>query len=429
MKMENNRKTLNQIIFLLLVFETISCVSNIDCLKNHAINNPKKEYNSQKRVFPPEQYIEAIKKITISTYEERFKNGEINNFIIPSLSSLNTLFMLYDGATGKTKEQIGSYLNLDDSMFDYVEESNKVIRSSLFNYSNSLYSDVSQGLFVDSSLRSTLNEEYIELLTNKYYANIYHGNFDSSEISQLSSEYIENVTNGYLSNAFDDDYPSGNSRIIATSFIKTNWDDSGINHFQKIDRSYPFLNFDGTITQNLEYVGMHFEARYKQEEEYTLLGVPLYGSFSLNILLPNEHSDCLNIINKNVNALLSFNYDNSVSIEAHGYLPLFESIDSYYMNNVLSNAGIDDLLVDGEFGNIARSAIKLQAIQCGAGITINEFGINGIETKQAGKLNLLKSQLLTEEPILEFKIDCPFIYSISTDRDGIPLLVGQVVKL
>ena len=138
MKMENNKKTLSQIISLLLVFETISCVSNNDCLKNHAINNPKKEYNSQKRVFPPEQYIEAIKKITISTYEERFKNGEINNFIIPSLSSLNTLFMVYDGATGKTKEQIGSYLNLDDSMFDYVEESNKVIRSSLFNYSNSL---------------------------------------------------------------------------------------------------------------------------------------------------------------------------------------------------------------------------------------------------------------------------------------------------
>ncbi len=387
--------------------------------KDYLMNNVNKTYNNQ--IAP----IDANYIGSVQSFSNDFLNvleSDENNLFSPV--SIATCFsMLLDGSDSNSKAELEKMLHYDDS-FNHLDAIKNMLLNSAIKDGDNIYLDLAQSLWVDNSFDKDIDTNYVNKMTEYYFAELFHGKLNSSEMHKALANYINYKTNNFF-NLTEKDFEDfeGILWLLNTIYTKAEWVDefpeTG-NHegiFNNLDKSQSKVTFMGRTAE---------QAHYYKADDYYISSLPLKHSLNFNILLPKEGADYQKVLT-NKEALSQMYNFNNLQLGNYGEViysvPRFEDRCKYNLVDILPNLGVNDIFKPG-----LADLSPMGAGGCYVSKAIHEAGIKvdnkGVEAAAYTIIEVARSSM----PGAVLTLDHPFAYCIS-DSSGLPLFVGVVNKL
>ena len=387
--------------------------------KDYLMNNVNKTYNNE--VAPIDaNYIGSVQSFS-NDFLVSLENYENNLF---SPVSIATCFsMLLDGTDGNSKIELEKMLHYDDS-FNHLDAIKNMLLNSAIKDGDNIYLDLAQSLWVDNSFDKDINTNYVNKMTEYYFAELFHGKLNSSEMHKALANYINYKTNNFF-NLTEKDFEDmgGILWLLNTIYTKAEWVDefpeTG-NHegtFNNLDKSQSKVTYMNRTAE---------QAHYYKADDYYISSLPLKHSLNFNILLPKEGTDYQKVLTNKEALSQMYNFTN-LQLGNYGEViysvPKFEDRCKYNLADILPTLGVNDIFRPG-----LADLSPMGAGGCYVSKAIHEAGIKvdnkGVEAAAYTIIEVARSSM----PGAVMTLDHPFAYCIS-DRSGLPLFVGVVNKL
>lgn len=362
---------------------------------------------------------EANNKFAFSLYKE-LKDLEGNIFFSPfSISSVGA--MLYEGADGKTEEQIKKVFNFP--------KDKKLLRSS---YSELLGSITQPGKEYKLHIANALWVEQTYRLLGSYVHNIqthYDGEaknmyfrLNPGAAREVINSWIEEHTENRIKNLFDPGSVDRLTKLILTNavYFKGDWG----KQFDKDDTEDENFNIaKGKIVEvpMMKMVGKNYFG-YAEDERMQALEMLYKGNeLSMTVLLPKDNN--LGSLEDYLD-LERFSDLRKKVEEVHIWMPKFEFNRSYNLTGRLTKMGMDlPFGSQADFSGMDGSKdLFVDKIVQGAYVKVDE---EGTEAAAATGATMLIKAVMPEFKF--FKVDHPFMFLIKERYTNTILFMGRVV--
>ena len=396
---------------------------------NNQVNKPEKPFNTKVEATTSNGYINGLKEFSMDFFN-LLDNSD--NQVFSPLSIATCYSMLYEGCDGKTREELASMLHYDGS-FDHIEEiKNMLLRCAINDEEDGTYLDLSQSVWTKND--QCFKQEYIDYLTNNYYAEAFDNVHFAGEGKQQFADYINDKTNNFL-NVKASDFASFNALTVVvllnTIYLKSSWAISDL-FAERYNTHSNFNNRDGSKSTVTLMNGRIEDARVYGTDTYTISSLPYNHGMSLNILDPVE--GYYNAVLKDKTALSNLlNFQNMeygiFTSDVVWRLPTFKMQRDYSLIPSLRQLGLEETFSRSpNFNRMIkpphqRGDFYIHESKHAAGIEVNNKGV------QAAAYTYIQiDEKSAASEIVRMNLDHPFAYSITTS-EGYPLFMGVVNQL
>jgi len=364
--------------------------------------------------------VDANNKFAFDLYSE-FKDGEGNIFFSP-YSILTALAMTYEGARGKTADEMQLVFhfpeddnNLRSGFARLHSQINKEKEDYELKTANALWAQ-NDYKFLDNYF-NTIEQYYDGKVTNLDFVT-------ETEKSRITiNTWVENQTNNKIKDLIPQGVLDEYTRLVLTNaiYFKGKW----AKQFDKENtREADFKVTPGKTVkvQMMSLTGEEAKFNYTETEKLQILELPYDGGeLSMLILLPKE--DNLQTIEESLTLeKLSEWNSNLREQEVNVYLPKFTFETKYFMKETLEEMGMPTAFsMDANFSGMdGTDQLYISNVIHQAFVEVNEEG-----TEAAAATVVV----MTEKGISQNKIflaDHPFIFIIQEKETGNILFLGRV---
>lgn len=390
---------------------------------DHQINSPNKLYNTSNSVKLGEKYVKSLQDFALDFYS--ITDTTENNVFSP-LSIATCFSMLGDGSANKTKEEINKMLHYDGS-FEYLEDiKNMLARCAIDDPDEDIYLDVSQSVWTSED--ESIKQEYVDKLTNYYYAEAYDGvPFANDEAKQLIADWINQKTKDFLNvkkEQFKDLNILTKLVLLNALYAKSPW---GIDKLFPVNNNFihEFTNRDGSKSTKDFMNGEIDNHTYYETEKYVISSLPFKRDMQINFLLPNEGEE--NILSDKEAIANLINYDKLTEREkatVKWRVPKFKITKNYDLIEYLGKLGLEETLSTSPdfsaMSDLPRGYLYVKSAQHGAGIELDNKGV-----KAAAYTYVHVAPKSAPPSGIEITLDRPFAYFLTTS-EGLPLMLGTI---
>ena len=367
---------------------------------------------------------DEVSNLVNSDFELEFLKMENNNqnMIYSPLSIKYALNMLNEGASGNTKKQIERVIG--NSNLAKYNDIKKVL-----SFAN--------GVYIRDSYSGKVKKEYINILKNKYNAEI---KYDSFNNANNINKWIENKTLGIIKNMLQDSMVQEKLTkilLINALAIDMEWEDT----FECSDTHGE--NFKLNTGENMIATTLNKETKsdsfsYYKEKEITALSIDLkkYDNTQLEFIAIMPNGDLSNYIESFTNEELN-NITNKMkpaSKEKNGIkisIPKF-SFDYYLkLKDDLIKLGVTDAFDEdlANFSNMTNSIEEQLYVKDALHKANVDFSEKGIKAAAVTVLVMFETTAISDiNKPKEIKIDKPFIYFIKDKNTDEIWFTGTVYE-
>lgn len=361
----------------------------------------------------------AFQKTSQDLYQAVSNDDKSHNFVVSPLSIQLALYMVYNGAEGETRDQIGELLLVMDAD---LETLNIRIEKILDYYTHLLedgHLDIHNGIFYDKE-RIELADEFVSRL--KTYFDVYEADLDFSSSSAVESinDWVKEKTYDKIEEVLQNISDQEVMFLLNALYLKVDWV-NGFGEEATVDRV--FTTSEG-IEVMIPTMNKTFNVDHVAEEGYQVVRLPLADSALYTYLIMPDQSDKLpmTINSELVNGIL----DKSLEFQNSRFMfemPVVETKTHVSLNNALQSLGMtsafDPQQADLQLMGTASNQLPLYLSRSlhDVYIKMDENGVEGAAVTTIGV------GTTSAPPALQF--NKPFLYLIVDDELGIPLFIGQ----
>ncbi len=361
-------------------------------------------------------YSDSINRFTFEIYSKIQEENQNNNLFISGYSIHNAIEMVYEGAIGKSAEEIEKvlYINPENKnrlaiLKSLIEELNKEEKNKLL---------VANALWVQKDYK--ILKDYLNIIEKYYFGKANNLDFakDPENSRKIINDWVEKKTSNKIKDLIPEGCLNSSIKMVLTNaiYFKGNW----------------LLKFDENLTkeedfrtENKEVVKAEMmrtkgkEFYYGEDERFQVLEMDYEGeSLSMVFLLPKNGD--LNISYDTFKELKNRLNKQKVDV----FIPKFKFEKKYFINSVLNDLGIKSA-----FSNLAdlsgitgKKDLKISDVIHQSFIQVDE---KGTEAAAATGITLRVTSVLIEK-IPVFRADHPFIFFVQHKKTGVILFVGKV---
>lgn len=372
--------------------------------------------------------VDANNQFALDFYS-RLKNKKNKNLFFSPYSISSALAMTYEGAQGKTAQEMRSvfYFPKDNNVrrAEYaaiIDRMNKKNKKYKLHTANALWAEKDYQ-FLD---------EYLKVVAKYYKGKV--ANLDFKKNAEKARVTINNWVDGKTNNKIKNLIPAGllhaSTRLVLTNaiYFKGEW----VKQFNKKDtKEEDFKMSKNNIIKVPMMRRTDDEAKFNYTENNTLqiLEMPYSGrELSMLILLPKN--DDLKTLEGLLNAKKLSEWKKDLAKKrVKIFIPKFKFETKYFMSNDLKAMGMPTAFtgaadfsgMDGT-KNLSISEVIHQAF-----VDVNE---EGTEAAAATAVVIVRSSWPAQMPpkIPVFRADHPFIFLIQEKQTGNILFMGRVVN-
>ena len=387
--------------------------------KDYLMNNPNKAYNSNAASIDP-NYVSSVQ--SFSTDYLNALESDKNNLFSPV--SIATCFsMLLDGTAKNSKTELEKMLHYDET-FNHLDAIKNMLLNSAIKDGDETYLDIAQSLWIDNSFKDYIDTNYVNKMTEYYFAELFHGELKSPVMHKALANYINDKTNNFL-NLSEKDFEDmeGILWLLNTIYTKSEW----VDEFP-LENNYEssFFNLDKSETRVTYMNRTDKEALYYEADEYYVSSLALKHNLNFNILLPKGQRDYQKILTDKLALSQMYNIKNlriGTYDEVIYNVPKFEDRCKYDLTQILPKLGVNDIFIP-----TVADLSPMGAGGCYVGKAIHEAGIK-LDNKgvEAAAYTIIEVDKAIGHNVV-LSLNRPFAYSIC-DNNGLPLFVGVVNKL
>ena len=367
---------------------------------------------------------DEVSNLVNSDFELEFLKLENNNqnMIYSPLSIKYALNMLNEGASGNTKKQIEKVIgNSDLAKYNDIKK--------VLSFAN--------GVYIRDSYSGKVKKEYINILKNKYNAEI---KYDSFNNANNINKWIENKTLGIIKNMLQDSMVQDKLTkmlLINALAIDMEWEDAfecGDTHGE---------NFKLNTGENMIATTLNKETKsdsfsYYKEKEITALSIDLkkYDNTQLEFIAIMPNGDLSNYIESFTNEELNniINKMKPASKEKNGIKISIRkfSFDCYLrLKDDLIKLGVTDAFDEdlANFSNMTNSIEEQLYVKDALHKANVDFSEKGIKAAAVTVLVMFDTTAISDmNKPKEIKIDKPFIYFIKDKNTDEIWFTGTVYE-
>ena len=341
------------------------------------------------------------------------------NTLISPLSVLCALAMTANGAKGETLAQMEQVLGLDlDTLNDYLRQYLAVTgqEGSPLRLADSIW-------FTDSPT-FTVNQDFLQTITDYYGADIYQAPFDNSTLRDINT-WVEEHTKGMIQDILDQIPPEAVMYLVNALAFEAEW--SEVYQASQV-QEHTFTTQEGE-EHTLDFLWGR-EYLYLEDENAT--GFIKYykgGQYAFVALLPREGLSTEEYLDtltgEGLHELLSQPTEGPVDTA----IPKFESETSLELSQVLSDMGMPLPFQWGQadlsgLGNDTQGDLVINRVIHQTFISLGEKGT------KAGAATIVEnnagSAMPSEEPP-QVILDRPFVYLLMDCKENIPFFLGTMM--
>lgn len=362
-----------------------------------------------------DSYCHSLQQFSI----DFFKQLSIDeNIICSPISIYNCFAMLYEGCDLTSKEQLKEtlYIDEDDSLKENIERVNRAL--SIDNEYGKI--DVASSIFIEENYQN-VSENYLNLLKDYYYAEVYRGNFKSSILHQTIANWINLHTNSFLKVSKEQfENLEGVMLLLNTIYAKSGW----LHPFEQY-QDCKDLFYGKKKTSTISFMNQTTYGRVYQTENYEISSLSLSNNLSIRFLLFKEEKENLSSFDEVLQAL--FNPSNLPYVEGniHYQVPPFEIHQKYSLNDIFMQLGVSDIFLPQK-ANLSKmvqngqNELYVQHAFHEGKIKVNHEGLEA-----AAYTAIEAGPTSVEKPILSshYILNRPFFYVIE-EKNHLPLFMG-----
>ncbi len=338
-----------------------------------------------------------------------------NNTIISPLSIWLTLAMLYEGAGGKTADEMRNVLNLPENRSVTRENIHWFLEN--FERQNENYTlKIADALWVQQDF--DIKEEYEQVLKDYYNAYLKALNFrDNPEKARsIINSWIENETNGKIKNLLGKGAINPFTVAVLTNaiYFHAAW----LYPFNEslTDKEY-FYTPKGKVLVDM----MHLQStlRYAEDKDARILELPYKGSnLSMLVVLPKGKT-----LNLTLEDLMRWR-ENLHSARVKLSFPKFTLHTGYSLKEPLEKIGMKDVFsYKSNFTGISpKEGLFPQDVYHKVYISVDEKGT------EAAAATAIPIQITAVMPPINFVVDHPFFFIIQDRSTGAIFFMGWVAN-
>lgn len=367
-----------------------------------------------------EAVINANNQFAFDLYSE-YKSEDGNIFFSP-YSISTALAMTYEGAKGKTAEEMQSVFHFPEdadirrpAFAKIYNEINKKDKRYKIHTANALWAGQSY-LFL---------EEYINLIDNYYAGKTTNLDFktETEESRQIINEWVEEQTNNKIKDLIQKGNLNDMTRLVLTNaiYFKGDW----LQQFdKKKTKEQDFIvSPDKTVkVQMMSLTGGKVKFNYGETETLQILEMDYKAEeLSMLVILPQEND--LALIEESINAAKLSDWKGLMrERKINIYIPKFKFETKYFIGNTLADMGMPTAFSsDADFSGMdGTKLLYIDKVIHQAFVEVNEEG-----TEAAAATAVVKGILSAMPPV--FRADHPFIFLIQQKETGNILFMGRVV--
>jgi serpin B len=377
--------------------------------------------NDQTLAILSDDVVDANNQFASDLYS-KYKSKEGNIFFSP-FSISTALTMTYEGAKGKTAEEMRTVLHLPNDKqkihSDFVSiygEINKENKAYMLTTANALW--VQKDYPFDSSYLSTVDTYYNGKVTNLDFKT------DTEKSRFTINNWIENQTYHKIKNIIPLGILTSDTRLVLTNaiYFKANWSNQFDSQNTRDGKFY--VNSNESIDSKMMFQKSYFN--YSETSNLQILEMDYLGNnLSMLVILPKENKldQIENIFNKE--NLVEWK-KNMKETEVAVVIPKFKFEAKYFMAKDLAEMGMSTAFKfpDADFTGMSPTGELFigQVIHQ----TFVEVAEYGTEAAAATVVEMVAGSAPAELPKI-FNADHPFMFLIQQKRTGNILFMGRLI--
>lgn len=366
--------------------------------------------------------VNASNQFALDAYSELRK--EDGNIFFSPYSISTALAMVYEGARGKTAEEIQRVFHFPTDN-DARRAAFAAIHNQL-NEANSKYKlSVANALWAQNDYKFL--DEYITILQQYFAAKATNVDFAKAteEARKTINTWVEKKTNSKIEDLFPKGSLNDATRLVLTNaiYFKGQW----VKQFDKkqtIDEDFRISSANTVRVPMMRQTGESAKFKYTETKDAQVLEMPYEGEkLSMLILLP-KNDNLVSLENSLSPEELSGWESELKERRVDVFIPKFTFDTKYTLNETLQKMGMPTAFLEGiaDFSGMdGTRGLFIQTVIHQAFVDVNE---EGTEAAAATGVGIGATAVELAAPV--FRADHPFIFIIQDSENGNILFFGRV---
>jgi serpin B len=366
--------------------------------------------------------VKGNNEFTFSLYDQ-INDKEENVFFSP-YSVTSALAMTYNGARGKTMNEMSEVLNFSKDLNALSQNYSKLNNHITGLSSKKIQLDIANSIWGQQGVG--FEKEFLELNKKYYGAGIRQVNFKENykEIRKQINKWVEEKTNEKIKDLIKPNVLDRMTRMVLVNAIYFNgkWE----NPFKEEDTFKDKFYIYSKCETQTEFMYQELSLKYHEDDIAQVVEIPYSGkSLSMMVILPKERYGMEKLENY-LDAELYENYNKSLSkYKVKLTFPKFEIKDEYELNDPLKDMGMKSAFGEGaDFSGMTGSKdLFINNVVHKTYVKVNE---EGTEAAAATGVVMRKTSAIME--VKEFKANHPFIFVIKDNKNDTILFMGRIMN-
>jgi serpin B len=346
---------------------------------------------------------------------------EKSNVLISPFSAYAALCMTLNGAVGKTHEQMAEVLGVKADTIAQLNAHNKELFAGL-NANKNVQIEVANAIFADS--KTPVLQSFIDLCKSSYDAEVHDEDFNAPSTVDKVNNWCNTKTHGKINKILDSLSPDEKMILLSAIYFKAAWE----HQFSKgytVDDKFTKSSGDKVPVKMMHQTQdfLHYKGK-----NFASIAVPYVGgSQSMYIFLPDTGVDISlfqsQITSDNWNQWMQAYKVSDVRLS----LPKFKITFSAKLNDALAALGMPDAFSAGkaDFSQmIKQRPTWISRVLQKTYMDVNEEGTEAAAVTAV--VMATRSIMMRPEPVVEFKVDRPFVVAIVDNKSKEILFLGTI---
>ncbi|XP_043481422.1 uncharacterized protein LOC122510672 [Leptopilina heterotoma] len=350
------------------------------------------------------------------------------NMLISPISTKLALIYLYEGAQGKTAQELATALHLPINRAVTRDKFTTILQS--LQAKNPDYTlNVGTRIYVDSALQ--LRQRYSAIVKMFYSTDVVSANLtDTHAVADNINNWVNNITESNIQKIIEDESTLRDSVMVVVNalFFKGTWDRHPFSlKATRIGKFYSTETYSVDVPMMHSYARFYYSSSSESELDAKILRIPYSGQkYAMYFILPRKANSLDSLVEKlNSHAFTKQTWlmqDMSLAV----VIPKFKFDFTSHLESTLKEMGIQDI-----FENSATLTGILRTSSTSPSVSVSEIvQKSGIEVNEKGTAAYVATEIQISNKIGEetFIANRPFVFYIEDETTGTILYMGKVVN-
>ncbi|HHE37131.1 MAG TPA: serpin family protein, partial [Candidatus Cloacimonetes bacterium] len=342
-----------------------------------------------------------------------------NNIFISPMSISYALGMNFNGADGKTKEEMAKTLEFGNLTNAEVNESFKKLMTKLMELDPKVMMEIANSIWYRENV--DVLKKFKKVNQDYFQAEIRNMDFSKPETVGIINNWVSENTKGKITKVIDEIDALSMMYLINAIYFKGSWTEEFDKKRTKEDK---FFYAEGKSVL-CEMMKTSEKNLYFENDDFQAVDLP-YGkeNFSMIVILPKKEKDINEFISKlNVEDwnswLTGFSKQKGSLV-----MPKFKIEYDIEMNDVLKSLGMANAFTSAaDFSKMTKKQkLYISNVKHKTFVDVNEEGT------EAAAVTVVEMKLTSVGPGFFMKVNRPFVFAIKEKETNSIIFIGKIVN-